>query len=101
VKLLRWREPLQPPPWTAHWEELQQKELSLPIDERFPQRTRDRFEKALTQLVEDRQIEAWQYKAEVQLPARHWLGTWLEQSITVSVASTKHLPGEQEDEEKA
>jgi hypothetical protein len=24
VKLLRWREPFQPPPWTARWEELQQ-----------------------------------------------------------------------------
>jgi hypothetical protein len=62
------------------------KELSLIIDERFPQRTRDRFEKALTRLVEDRQIDAWLYKAEMQLPARNWLGTWLEQSITVYVA---------------
>ena len=77
------------------------KELSLPIEEEKPQRTRDRFEKALTQLVEDRQIDAWHNKQQVPLPARHWLGTWLEQSITVSVAPTKHLPGEQEDEETA
>ena len=77
------------------------KELSLPIDERFPQRTRDCFEKALTKLVEDRQIDAWQYKAEVQLPTRNWLGTWLEQSITVYVAPTKPIPVEQEDEARA
>ena len=77
------------------------KELSLPIEEERPQRTRDRFEKALNRLVEDRQIDVWQYKAEVQLPTRHWLGTWLKQNITVYVAPTKHIPAEQEDEESA
>ena len=77
------------------------KELSLPIEEERPQRTRDRFEKALNKLVEDRQLDAWQYKAEGQLPARHWLGTWLKQNITVYVAPTKHLTVEQEDEERA
>jgi hypothetical protein len=76
------------------------KELSLFLEEERPQRTRDRFEKALNRLVEDRQIDAWKYKEDIHLPARNWLGTWLEHSITVYVAPAKQLSAEQGQHER-
>jgi hypothetical protein len=70
-------------------------ELSLDIEEGRPQRTRDRFEKALNTLVEDGQINGWKYKEEIQLPARGWLPTWLSQMVTITIAPMKRLTQKQ------
>lgn len=66
-------------------------EVSLEQNQRDPQRTRNRFEKAMNTLVEDKIIQEWEYAEEVSLPARGWLATWLEQRITVHIAPTKDL----------
>lgn len=69
-------------------------ELALPIDERNPQRTRDRFEQALDRLVADGVIDGWEYAREnPTLPARHWLETWRGWKIAVrasAITSTRH-----------
>jgi hypothetical protein len=58
-------------------------DMSLPVDDRHPERTRARFEKAMNRLVEDKQIDAWQYHEEINLPARKWFDQWQELSIDV------------------
>lgn len=63
-------------------------DLSLPIDDKKnPQRTRDRFEKAMNRLRDDGQINDWQYKdreqVESALPAKKWLDQWLEWQVEV------------------
>lgn len=63
-------------------------ELSLPIDRRNPEKTRQRLERALDRLLKDRQIDDWKYSGDVsQLPSRRWLETWLTYSIRVASAS--------------
>lgn len=63
-------------------------ELALPVDERHPQRTRDRFEQALNRLIADGVIDAWQYpKDNASLPARGWLATWRDWSIQIHAAA--------------
>ncbi len=57
-------------------------ELNLPINERFPQRTRDRFEKAMDTLQKDGHL-TWDYAASVKLPSRNWISTWIGGSIAV------------------
>lgn len=57
-------------------------EYNLEIDERNPQRTRDRFEKAMNRLQSDGLL-IWRYKDELHLPARKWLPTWMAMQITV------------------
>jgi len=57
-------------------------ELNLETDERFPQRTRDRFEKAMDRITADGLL-TWDYKEKIELPARKWLPTWLQQHIIV------------------
>lgn len=64
---------------------------SLDIDERFPQRTRDRFEKAMNRLVTDKIIDAWEYKEAFELPSRRWLKVWLEQMVSIHIAPKKAL----------
>ena len=66
-------------------------EISLEVDQRKPQRTRDRFEKAMNKLVEDKIIQEWCYTEDVSLPTKGWLPTWLEQKITAHIAPTKNL----------
>lgn len=66
-------------------------ELSLEVNQRDPQRTRDRFEKAMNTLVKDRIIQEWHYKEEFSLSAKGWLTTWLEQKISIYIAPTKGL----------
>jgi len=61
-------------------------ELSLEIDERQPQRTRDHFEKALSRIVADGIISAWRYKQEESMPAHGWLETWRSMQIIVTAA---------------
>ncbi len=61
--------------------------LSLPIDTRFPERnTKQRFEKAMNRLVDDKQIDGWEYAEDMTLPARGWLPTWLNQKISIYFA---------------
>jgi hypothetical protein len=53
-------------------------ELTLPTDGRNPERTRQRFEKALDRLVKDHQIDEWSYLEEnPPLPKSGWLPIWL------------------------
>lgn len=66
-------------------------ELSLEVNERVPQRARDRFEKAMNRLVADKIIQEWHYVEDIALPTKGWLPTWLEQKITVDIAPTKGL----------
>src|SRR5699024_10712889 len=50
-----------------------------------PSRFRDRFEKALDQLMDDQLIASWQYdqREERVVERRHWIDGWLETSILV------------------
>lgn len=69
-------------------------ELSLPIDPRFPERnTKQRFEKALNRLKEDRQIDDWEYIQEGALQPRKWLATWLKWKVRIFIAPTQHQIG--------
>jgi len=59
-------------------------ELSLPINYRDPEKTRQRLEKALKYLISDGIISSWNYHAEnPKLPSRKWLETWLRCKIQV------------------
>jgi hypothetical protein len=66
-------------------------EMSLEVNERFPQRTRDRFEKAMNMLVADKIIQEWAYEEEISPKAKGWLAAWLNQKIIVHIAPTKGL----------
>ena len=62
-------------------------ELSLPVNERDPQKTRNRFEKAMNRLVDDHQIAAWgPVEGNPPLPRTDWLPIWLSWRIVVTVA---------------
>lgn len=64
-------------------------ELSLPINYRDPEKTRQRLEKALNYLVSDGILSSWNYYAEnPKLPSRKWLETWLRCKIQVSAQTT-------------
>lgn len=53
-------------------------ELTLPVDERNPERTRQRFESALDCLVKDHQIDEWSYAEDYPpLPRNGWLPLWM------------------------
>jgi hypothetical protein len=72
--------------------------LHLPIDERNPQRTQDKFERAMDRLeakiprvdTKSRKGEklqqhlTWDYADEFRKPSKNWLGTWLQQKIIVN-----------------
>ncbi len=63
-------------------------ELSLPVNHRDPERTRQRLEKALKHLEKDSIISSWNYPAEnPKLPPRRWLKTWLRGKIQVTAES--------------
>jgi hypothetical protein len=57
-------------------------ELNLNIEEDRPQRTRDRFEKAMNRLASDNLL-TWRYKEEYTPAPRKWFSTWLQQQIVV------------------
>jgi hypothetical protein len=58
--------------------------LTNELDDRNPERSRQRFEKALDRLVTDGVIDGWEYAADnATLPARHWLTTWRTWSVLV------------------
>lgn len=62
-------------------------ELSLPINQRDPEKTRQRFDRALKQLETDGIISSWNFLAEnPKLPSRKWLETWLTWNIQVAAA---------------
>jgi hypothetical protein len=62
-------------------------ELSLPITERDPQKTRNRFEKAMNRLLDDHQIASWSpAEGNPPLPRTEWLPIWLSWRIVVTVA---------------
>ena len=62
-------------------------ELSLPVNHRDPEKTRQRFEKALKRLEADSIISEWTYhKDNPKLPLRRWLETWLTSSVQVTTA---------------
>jgi hypothetical protein len=63
-------------------------ECNLPINERFPQRTHDRFEKAMNTLQKDGHF-VWDYMEKDRLPARNWLTTWL--GYRIIVGSPEHI----------
>lgn len=60
-------------------------ECALPIDHRNPQRTKDRFEKALAQLIVDGIIGDWKYTDASPLSPRQWLDDWRGRSIIVTL----------------
>lgn len=69
-------------------------ELSLPMDERHPEKTRTRLENALDRLCADRQIAAWAYEDDRPvLPARRWLPVWLaDWRLRITVPPMVSLP---------
>jgi len=69
-------------------------DLSLPIDDRHPERTRNRFQQAMQTLVQDRQIDEWEYQEQEPLPARNWLNQWLEWKVTIHAMA--RLKGEEQ-----
>jgi hypothetical protein len=65
-------------------------ELLLPINQRDPDRTRKRFEKALQRLEADEIITSWGYQSyNLPLPQRKWLPCWLQYYIWVTADSTQ------------
>lgn len=65
--------------------------ISLDIDTRFPQRTRDRFEKAMNRLKQDDIINDWHYETELNLPSKRWQEQWLKSMVTIHIAPRKEL----------
>jgi hypothetical protein len=73
-------------------------ELSLPVDRRNPEKTRQRLEKALNRLLADKQIDHWQYQEDPNLlPPRKWIENWLAHHVRVDAAPiTARLPDAEE-----
>lgn len=61
-------------------------ERSLPINRRDPERTKQRFEKAMNRLVQDGQIDDWEYKEKIDYRAKKWIETWLTNKVTIHIA---------------
>ncbi|HKB49613.1 MAG TPA: hypothetical protein VKC57_18025, partial [Ktedonobacterales bacterium] len=71
-------------------------DLSLEANERYPEKTRQRFQSAMDQLVTDGVIDGWEYaKNNATLPARKWLATWLSWDVQVHAGplmTERHAP---------
>lgn len=67
---------------------------SLPLDQENPQRARNRFEKAMNRLLEDKQIDGWEYVTESQtdLPSKKWLPFWLKWQVRIAVIARAEIP---------
>jgi len=65
------------------------RELNLPDNERYPERTKTRFEKAMKSLVAKGVLGSWDYvlDGDGQLPSRKWLERWKSWEITVTLPS--------------
>lgn len=62
-------------------------DLSLPIEQHHPDRTRRRFEQALEKLEEDHLVDGWTFALDnEELPLRHWLKTWLSWKVQITLA---------------
>jgi len=63
-------------------------ELSLPINQRDPEKTRKRFERAMQNLENDYQVESWMLEQnnEVLPSRRQWFSTWLTWQIHITIA---------------
>ena len=72
-------------------------ELSLPVDYRNPEKTKQRLERAMKRLVDDGQIDEWDYLEDIaQLPPRKWIEIWLTYSIQAHAAPiTTKLPAQE------
>lgn len=73
------------------------RELSLPVDYRNPEKTKQRLEKAMKRLVEDGQIDDWTYLEDLALlPSRKWIDIWLTYNVQVHAApiATRLAPPE-------
>lgn len=59
--------------------------LGMSLNERAPSRTRERFEKAFDQLLDDGLIAEWHYMNwdEAQASGKHWLNYWLNAAIVI------------------
>jgi hypothetical protein len=64
-------------------------ELHLPRNETNPEKTRQRFEKAMNRLRDDQVITHWQYEENTLPPERKWLDTWLSHLVTISASPLK------------
>jgi hypothetical protein len=63
-------------------------DLALPTNERYPEKTRRRFEQAMDRLVADEVIDGWDYdKSNPELPARRWLATWRSWSLSIRASA--------------
>ncbi len=73
-------------------------ELSLPQNRNDPDKTRQRFEKALNHLQADKLISQWGYQeALVKLPPKKWFDTWLDFHIQITVAPLSFLDASDEE----
>jgi hypothetical protein len=62
-------------------------ELSLPTNQRYPDKTKTRFKEAMDLLVKDGIISAWEYHPDnAMLPPRKWLDQWLGWNILIHAA---------------
>lgn len=61
------------------------KAIAIEPNKRFPQRTRERLEKALDRLQADKVVANWEYRKgdEEALPMKGWLHSWLSWTIEV------------------
>jgi hypothetical protein len=67
-------------------------ELSLKVDRRNPEKTKQRFETAMNRLLADEQIDGWTYLQDTSLlPSREWINTWLNYTFQVTVDPIKPL----------
>jgi len=60
--------------------------LTTEVDQRHPERTRQRLHKAMKKLVADGILGAWDYAVEDALPARNWLKPWMDRVIIMEEA---------------
>ena len=61
------------------------KAIAIEPNKRFPQRTRERLEKALDRLQADKVVANWEYRKgdEEALPTKGWLPSWLSWTVEV------------------
>lgn len=72
-------------------------ELTLPVDTRNPERTRQRFERALERLVQDRQLDEWGYlETNPPLPRTEWLPVWFSWKMRFSATPPVVIEGSTE-----
>ncbi len=62
------------------------RECSLEPNLLDPEKTRQRFRRAMDRLVQDHLIAEWHYVTNTELPSRHWLQTWMQREIQVAIA---------------